>query len=307
MEATAQLDRLGCVHLADRRPATLSGGEQQRVAIARALATGADLLLLDEPFAALDPATRATCRTELAGLRRALGLTVVEVTHTLEEAGDHADRVVVLDGGRIVADGPYAELAAFPPDFRAARALGLPNLLPANLVGEAGGAWCFVPPSSVTIGDQGIALLSGAVSLDGTVEAVEDLGPVRRVRLRADRLNGPVRLIGFSAAGSRNRAAGLARDGVVLPPTRFNTSRTDLTEAGNGDRAAAFALSGPRSSRSRRLRVRGASGRRCAGLLHGSVSGSPVNLRSARASRTSPRHSPNQPSRSSGNASIDGT
>ena len=112
VQAAAVLDRLGCAHLADRRPATLSGGEQQRVAIARALATGADLLLLDEPFAALDPATRAACRAELAGLRRSLGLTVVEVTHALEEAGAWADRVVVLERGRIVAQGSAAELEA---------------------------------------------------------------------------------------------------------------------------------------------------------------------------------------------------
>ena len=138
-EAAAMLGRLGCAHLADRRPATLSGGEQQRVAIARALAAGADLLLLDEPFAALDPATRAACRLELDGLQRTLGLTVVEVTHALEEAGPHADRVVVLNGGRIVADGPCADLAARPPDLRAARASGLGNLVPAGLVAGAAG------------------------------------------------------------------------------------------------------------------------------------------------------------------------
>jgi ABC-type Fe3+/spermidine/putrescine transport system ATPase subunit len=100
----AMLDRLGCAHLLDRRPVTLSGGEQQRVAIARALASGADFLLLDEPFAALDRETRAACRLELMGFRENLGLTVVEVTHALDEAATHADRVVVLKGGRIVAD-----------------------------------------------------------------------------------------------------------------------------------------------------------------------------------------------------------
>ncbi|HOV67863.1 MAG TPA: ATP-binding cassette domain-containing protein [Methanoregulaceae archaeon] len=110
-EAAAMLGRLGCAHLADRRPATLSGGEQQRVAIARALASGADLLLLDEPFAALDPSARAACRAELVGLRRSLGLTVVEVTHALDEAGPHADRVVILERGRIVAQRSAAEPA----------------------------------------------------------------------------------------------------------------------------------------------------------------------------------------------------
>jgi ABC-type sulfate/molybdate transport systems ATPase subunit len=202
IRATAELDRLGCAGLAGRRPATLSGGEQQRVAIARALATGADLLLLDEPFAALDPATRAACRLELAGLRRSLDLTIVEVTHALDEAGAHADRVVVLDGGRIVADGPFADLAARPPDLRAARALGLENLLPAGLVGGAAGAWCFVPPGAVTVGPFGVAAPPGTLALAGRIEAVEDLGPLRRVRLLVDRPGEPVRLVGFAAAGA---------------------------------------------------------------------------------------------------------
>ncbi len=201
-EATVELDRLGCAHLADRRPATLSGGEQQRVAIARALATGADLLLLDEPFAALDPATRAACRLELAGLRRSLDLTILEVTHALDEAGAHADRIVVLSGGRVVADGPYGALAARPPDLRAARALGLENLFPAVLIGHANGAWCFVPPGSVTVNLPTVAAPAGAFALAGMVEAVEDLGPLCRVRLLVDLPGEPVRLAGFAAAGA---------------------------------------------------------------------------------------------------------
>ena len=196
--ATAELDRLGCAGLAGRRPATLSGGEQQRVAIARALATGADLLLLDEPFAALDPATRATCRTELALLRRSLGLTVLEVTHALEEAGAHADRVVVLDRGRVVADGPYGTLAAHPPDLGAARALGLENLLPADLAGGNPEAWCFVPPADVSVGPPGIAVPPGTLAHTGTVETIEELGPLSRVRLLVERPSGQVRLTGFA-------------------------------------------------------------------------------------------------------------
>ena len=200
--ASAELDRLGCAHLAERRPATLSGGEQQRVAIARALATGADLLLLDEPFAALDPATRAACRLELAGLRRSLDLTVIEVTHALDEAGAHADRVLVLAGGRIVADGPFADLAARPPDLRAARALGLDNLLPADLAGGVSGHWCYVPPGAVTVGPFGAAVPPGNRALAGVVETVEELGPLSRIRLLVDRQEGQVRLAGFAPAGA---------------------------------------------------------------------------------------------------------
>ena len=186
----------------DAYPAQLSGGQKQRVAIARALATGADLLLLDEPFAALDPATRAICRTELALLRKSLGLTVLEVTHALEEAGAHADRVVVLDRGRVVADGPYGTLAAHPPDLGAARALGLENLFPADLAGGTPEAWCFVPPADVFVGPPGIAIPPGILACTGTVETIAELGPLSRVRLLVDRPSGQVRLTGFAPAGT---------------------------------------------------------------------------------------------------------
>ncbi len=209
-EASAVLNRLGCAHLADRRPATLSGGEQQRVAIARALATGADLLLLDEPFAALDPSTRAACRIELSSLRRDLGLTIVEVTHALEEAGGHADRIVVLDGGRIVADGTPGLLAARPPSFPVARALDLENLVPADLIGGGASGWFFVSPGSVTVGPPGDAAPPGTIAFDGIVEVAEELGPICRVHLLLDRSrNGdPLRLVGFGAPGATVLAPG---------------------------------------------------------------------------------------------------
>ena len=207
-QAAAMLDRLGSAHLAGRRPATLSGGEQQRVAIARALATGADLMLLDEPFAALDPATRAVCRIELAALRRSLGLTVLEVTHALEEAVTHADRVVVLAGGRIVADGPFEALAARPPNLRAARALGLENLLPADLVNGGTGGWWFAPPGSVTVEPPGTASPPGSISLEGTVETVEEIGAISRIRILVESPGDRVRIVGFAAAGAPASAPG---------------------------------------------------------------------------------------------------
>ena len=210
--AAGVLERLRVAHLAGRRSATLSGGEQQRVAIARAVATGADLLLLDEPFAALDPATRASCRLELAALRRELGLTVVEVTHALEEAGAHADRVLVLDAGRVVADGPHAELVARPPSLRAARALALPNLIPPGLVGNG---WTCVPPAAVTIVPADAARGTGAPA--GRVESVEDLGPVRRVRLLLDDPSGGLLLEGFAEAGTAPPVPGGRAAALLLP------------------------------------------------------------------------------------------
>jgi osmoprotectant transport system ATP-binding protein len=98
--------------LAGRRPRELSGGQQQRVGIARALATSPEILLLDEPFAALDPVTRDALGKEARALHARLGLTTLLVTHDMAEAMLLADRVVVMAAGRIVADATPAELAS---------------------------------------------------------------------------------------------------------------------------------------------------------------------------------------------------
>ena len=94
--------RFGVDGLADRYPDQLSGGQAQRVAILRAVATRPQVLLLDEPFSALDPATRADLQQWLTTLTTELGVTVLLVTHDVEEALALAQRVVLLaDGGRI--------------------------------------------------------------------------------------------------------------------------------------------------------------------------------------------------------------
>ncbi len=101
-------------HLAQRRPAQLSGGQQQRVALARALATAPQLLLLDEPFGALDPLVRKDIRTWLRALHARLGLTSIFITHDQTEAVELADRVAVMQGGHIVQLGTPDELEANP-------------------------------------------------------------------------------------------------------------------------------------------------------------------------------------------------
>jgi osmoprotectant transport system ATP-binding protein len=100
---------------ADRRPSQLSGGQRQRVAVARALATRPDLVLLDEPFGALDAITRADLQTSFAKIRQELEITAVLVTHDLREAFLLADRIVVLRRGRV-------EQAAAADDLRSAPA-----------------------------------------------------------------------------------------------------------------------------------------------------------------------------------------
>ncbi|MFD9409839.1 ABC transporter permease [Streptomyces sp. NPDC059989] len=123
-EARAWLDRLGVGHLAQRRPAQLSGGQAQRVALARALAARPRLLLLDEPLAALDQTTRAhvrhTLRTHLAGF----GGVCLIVTHDPVEAVSLADRVLVLADGQTLQDAPPAEVTRHPRSPWVARMLG---------------------------------------------------------------------------------------------------------------------------------------------------------------------------------------
>lgn len=103
-DAAKLITRFGLDHLAARYPDELSGGQAQRVAILRAVATRPQLLLLDEPFSALDPATRTDLVGWLRELARELDVTVVLVTHDVDEALSLAQRIVLLDGGRIRAD-----------------------------------------------------------------------------------------------------------------------------------------------------------------------------------------------------------
>ncbi len=119
------LERMGVADLAPRRPRELSGGQAQRVAIARALATGPALLLLDEPLAALDVGAAMTLRLELARhLSTYDGVTLL-VTHDALDALTLADRVVVLDEGRIAQEGTPDEVAALPRTAHVARLVGL--------------------------------------------------------------------------------------------------------------------------------------------------------------------------------------
>jgi osmoprotectant transport system ATP-binding protein len=105
---------------AHRRPRELSGGQRQRVGVARALAADPPILLMDEPFGALDPVTRAELQREFSGLARRLGKTIVFVTHDVREALLLASRIILLESGRIVASAPPQEFLGIDhPEVRA--------------------------------------------------------------------------------------------------------------------------------------------------------------------------------------------
>ncbi len=125
----AWLERFGIASLADRQARTLSGGEAQRVALARALVVEPELLLLDEPFAALDQPTRETLIQDLRGVLRADRVTTVLVTHHRGEALALGDRLAVLIGGRILQVGPAAEVFRAPESEAVARFVGLETIV----------------------------------------------------------------------------------------------------------------------------------------------------------------------------------
>lgn len=110
--AITMLGRMGIDAYADERPGALSGGQRQRVALARALVTDPDLLLLDEPLAALDVRTKNVMRKELRACIKEAGIPAVIVTHALRDALELGDRIAVIEGGRIVASGTPDEILA---------------------------------------------------------------------------------------------------------------------------------------------------------------------------------------------------
>lgn len=102
--------------MADRYPAELSGGQQQRVGIARALAADAKILLMDEPFGALDEITKRAMQDEMLSLQKELHMTIVFITHDIREAMKLGDRVLVMEQGRIAQIGTPQEIREYPAD-----------------------------------------------------------------------------------------------------------------------------------------------------------------------------------------------
>ena len=124
----------------------LSGGQRQRVALARAIAVEPTVLLLDEPLGALDLNLRRQMQEELVGLQKQLGVTFVHVTHDQEEAMNIADRIVVLNHGRIEDLGPPDRVYLFPATTFTATFMGESNIFPATVSGKRDGRLCLHTP-----------------------------------------------------------------------------------------------------------------------------------------------------------------
>ncbi|MDX2193859.1 MAG: ABC transporter ATP-binding protein [Gemmatimonadales bacterium] len=215
--AAARVDELArllaIAPLLDRRIAGLSGGEQQRVALARALAPRPRVLLLDEPFAAVDPATRHLLRRELRTLHEREGITTLQVTHDFDEALRLGDLVAVLADGRIAQQGPPEQVFRFPNSAFVARFVGAGNVIqgvverlgpsegaegrfPARfsspglaldvVADREGAAHAVVRPEDLLV-TRGLLPPSARNRLPATVERLERAGPVTWVHLDVGR------------------------------------------------------------------------------------------------------------------------
>ncbi len=194
--AALWLDRFGLRGLEQKRPDALSLGQQQRVALARALVRPARLLLLDEPFSALDAPLRSSLRQEMLALQNNLTATMILVTHDPAEAALLADEILLLEGGRVLQSGPTARVFSRPVNETAARLLGAETVaegiavapdavaigagMPLQVAGPplqmaAGVGWT-VPSALVHISARG--------RYRGLIENVVPMGAERRIAIR---------------------------------------------------------------------------------------------------------------------------
>jgi thiamine transport system ATP-binding protein len=170
------LDLVGLPGTGSRAVSTLSGGEQQRVALARALAPAPRLLLLDEPLSALDRSLRERLTGDLAGILRRTGTTAVHVTHDHDEAFAVADRVAVMDAGRLLQVAAPAQLWRAPADERVARFLGYRHVVPGSVVGLRGGGPVGLRADSLVVAADGeltARVLAARFTRGGTTLTVE--------------------------------------------------------------------------------------------------------------------------------------
>ena len=245
--ATHWLTRLGVAELADRHARDLSGGEAQRVSLARAFALEPEVLLLDEPFAALDAPTRASLIDDFAQIVSETTVTTVLVTHDRDEALRLADQVAVLIDGTLRQFGPPETVFSAPADAAVAAFVGVENVWPATLRGYADGVATYavaggvvdiaipaavsdlpgeaatsalvcVRPEQITIGLPGPAGSASASSarnrLPAEVVAIQSVGALVRLRL---------------ALGDRSAGSELARGEIVATLTRPSLDALKLT------------------------------------------------------------------------------
>ncbi len=234
---------------ANAKPHQLSGGQQQRVALARALVFNPQLLLMDEPFGALDRALRERLQIELRRLHRELGITVVFVTHDQEEALTLSDRIAVFNEGKIEQVGTPEELYERPATLFVARFIGESNALQGNVVGaefvsdsgvripaahlEEGRATAIVRPERLRLSGTGGA--PDECAIEGKVTDITYLGSQRRVEVVTEDGSMVVRSgtdIALPSIGDRAQLRWTTADSAIFPlPDRTAEKSNPWTEA----------------------------------------------------------------------------
>jgi len=187
-KTAAVLDLVGLSAFAKRLPAELSGGQAQRVALARCLVVEPKVLLMDEPFSALDAHLRKGLREELKALQGRLDLTTIFVTHDQEEAMELADRIVVMQGGRVEQVGPPGALYQNPSTLGVAQFIGAMNTCTSNLRHSAVDWYGVTLRMPLPDGEVALLCRPEDLSIDpngaaARVARVIDLGPVTKVNL----------------------------------------------------------------------------------------------------------------------------
>ncbi|NLT66639.1 MAG: ABC transporter ATP-binding protein [Acidobacteria bacterium] len=194
-----------CEHLAQRSARKLSGGESQRISLARAFAVEPEILLLDEPFSALDPPTRHSLMHDLEAMVRETKTTTIMVTHLESEALSMSSRILVLNEGRVVQTGTPSQVMSRPSNQFVARFVGMENILEGRVISRerdglsvavsgrvlhsAGDAQpdeiieCCIRPENVTIDNPDAAGAGNTNRFSGTVTHIYSSGPFVKVSL----------------------------------------------------------------------------------------------------------------------------
>jgi molybdopterin-binding protein len=214
-------DRFGIASMGNRTVQSLSGGERQLVAIVRALASRPEVLLLDEPFAALDPRTRAGARRALKVAHAESRFTVLHVTHDFNEAGSLGDVAVLMDRGRVVQSGPPAEVFRKPANAYAASFLGAENILAgiARPIRDSSPDWSAAGPAAYE--EHAVALDVGGLTMYAIGDALP--GPVNAV-IRAEEI-----AISLETGASSIRNQFLGRVAEIVPSGAITRVTVDVT------------------------------------------------------------------------------
>jgi iron(III) transport system ATP-binding protein len=253
----ALIELVGLAELANRYPHQLSGGQQQRVALARALAVSPPVVLLDEPFASLDPRARSNVRADVTRILKETGTTALLVTHDQDEALSIADVVAVLHDGKIAQQSAPRDLYARPGDVATAHFVGGANLLEGTALGTSVqtafgtlalllGTPSFDAPTAVVVlvrpeqihvmpvddpGDQADGPGTESV-LRGRIEQSEFFGHDHQLTVVPDGAGGPERIVAHARAGQDWSAGRRVELSVRVPVHIWPRESTDPPVSG---------------------------------------------------------------------------